>query len=690
MKKLLLTLTLCVTALVCAFGLTACAHEHSYTQSVINPTCNEMGYTTYTCECGDSYVSDYVEALGHSFTTYASDNNATHTSDGTKTATCDREGCNEKHTVVDLGSKISHNHAKAVTSPTCTKMGYTTYTCECGDSYVSDYVEALGHEFTTYASDNNATHTSDGTKTATCDREGCNEKHTVVDLGSKLQGYIEFKTLTVKDDNTIYQKFPNGTASFSFKEEINVVGNVEYFVSNDIYGSTQYLTKVVPLNAGDNVYYVFVQKGEDDFDVYTVTLRVKPLYNVTFNTQGGSAVDSQMIEEDALVTIPTEPTKTGYTFTGWDFDFATPITSEIVITANAWQANEYDLTFDGNGADNPTGKKVTYDSTYGELPTIERAGGIFNGWYTAKEGGQKIESDTVVKTAIAHTLYARWMFDVKYTLNAQGTEYKVTGLKDISKEDIVIVDNVNGIPVTSIGHSAFYNCRSLTSIEIPSSVTSIGSDAFYYCDSLTSIEIPASVPSIGSSVFYNCDSLTSIEIPASVTSIGSDAFSSCDSLTTVTFGENSKLESIGSSAFFSCDSLTSIEIPSSVTSIDYRTFYYCSSLTSINVHVNNNYYCSEDGVLYNKDKTTLVCYPAGKTQTSFIIPSSVTSIGSWVFYNCSSLTSVAFEDADGWYYTRNHEHNFTGGTAITVTNASQNATYLISTHHYYYWYKVQE
>ena len=196
--------------------------------------------------------------------------------------------------------------------------------------------------------------------------------------------------------------------------------------------------------------------------------------------------------------------------------------------------------------------------------------------------------------------------------------------------------------VTSIGNSAFRDCTSLTSVTIPDSVTSIGDYAFRNCRSLTSVTIPNSVTSIGYRAFSSCSSLTSVTIPNSVTSIGDYAFYNCSSLTSVTIP--SSVTSIGDSAFASCSSLTSMSIPDSVTNIGNREFYNCSSLTNISVDEGNNKYCSVDGVLFNKDKTKLVCYPGGK-EGAYNIPNSVTSIGAGAFWGCSSLTSVTIPNS---------------------------------------------
>ncbi|MCI6389186.1 MAG: leucine-rich repeat protein [Ruminococcus sp.] len=218
----------------------------------------------------------------------------------------------------------------------------------------------------------------------------------------------------------------------------------------------------------------------------------------------------------------------------------------------------------------------------------------------------------------------------------------------------VIIEN----GVTSIGWSAFYRCTSLKSTTIGNSVTSIESFAFYGCTSLASIVIPDSVTSIGDVIFEGCNSIktatinstaavsafsgnTSIEniiIGDSVTEIGNYAFKNCASLTSVTIPDS--VTSIGDEAFESCTSLTSVTIPDSVINIGSYVFENCTSLTEINVSSNNANYSSENGILFNKEKTELIRYPQGKTETEYIIPDSVTEIGCYAFYDCTSLASV--------------------------------------------------
>jgi len=215
---------------------------------------------------------------------------------------------------------------------------------------------------------------------------------------------------------------------------------------------------------------------------------------------------------------------------------------------------------------------------------------------------------------------------------------------------IIIEENV-----TSIGNYAFFLCSSLTSITIPNSVTSIGGSAFNACG-LTSITIPKNVASVENNAFSNCTRLTSINVDADNLNYASEngvLFNKAK--TTLLIYPAGKTENlytlpnsvatIKSSAFFNCQGLTSITIPNSVTSVEYRAFLYCYNFTSINVDADNLNYASENGILFNKAKTTLLLCPVGKTGDLNTLPNSVTSIEREAFHGCINLTSITIPES---------------------------------------------
>ncbi len=162
-------------------------------------------------------------------------------------------------------------------------------------------------------------------------------------------------------------------------------------------------------------------------------------------------------------------------------------------------------------------------------------------------------------------------------------------------------------------------------------------------DHILNVSIGNGITSIGTYAFCDCSILTNITIPDSVTEIGYYAFQNCSKLTNITLPKS--VLSIGSYAFSQCYRLTSVFIPDSVTSIGTNAFRSCINLTNITVDPNNpNYSSDAAGVLFNKDKTLLIRYPNGKTETSYTIPNGVTSIGTYAFDDCRKLTSVIVPD----------------------------------------------
>lgn len=195
--------------------------------------------------------------------------------------------------------------------------------------------------------------------------------------------------------------------------------------------------------------------------------------------------------------------------------------------------------------------------------------------------------------------------------------------------------------VTSIGSRAFWAYTGLTEVTIPEGVARIGEYAFYNCTGLTEVTIPGSVTSIEGYAFYECTGLTQVTIHDGATSIGEYAFYWCSKLTDLTIPEI--LTSLGELAFCGCKGLTDFTIPKSLTSIGGGALSN-TGVENIFVQTGNSYYCSKDGIVFSKDESTIVCYPAGRRDLEYTIPDSVTYIGEYAFYEHYYINSITIPD----------------------------------------------
>ena len=218
--------------------------------------------------------------------------------------------------------------------------------------------------------------------------------------------------------------------------------------------------------------------------------------------------------------------------------------------------------------------------------------------------------------AFGRTVYAAGDFTIK---NGVLTKYNGSG------GDVVIPEGV-----TSISDFAFGLNSTMTSVTIPKTVTAIGEDTFSTCSGLKSFVVKSGNPSYSSQdgVLYNQDMTLLMICPAKKTG-------------TLTIPDT--VTSVGDWAFELCGELTGITIPKSLTSISRLTFGACRSLKSISVDSGNSAFSSQDGVLYDKDGTTLVLCPAKKA--SVMIADSVTTIGEKAFSGCKELKSVSLPDS---------------------------------------------
>jgi len=301
---------------------------HSFVANVVAPTCTTGGQTQHTCEdCGESYSDSYTQPAGHDWDAGRKITDATCNGEGVIEYRCrscnetyleavsakghnpgPKATCTEDQICKDCGAVIEkahgHDYEAAVTAPTCTELGYTTYTCkDCGKTYTSDYVKATGHEESDWIVDKEPTTEAEGSRHKEC--VTCHEK-LVTEPISKLYLY---STTDGKGEATVGEYLVIVTDTSSGKP----IANAAVELNKDGTISVRFPDGRL-LDYG-NKTTVFVLRSEDKAPVKDIQIYVTDM-------KGNYVPDTT--DQNGQITVPNESGKTGdkgsITFGGKDAD----------------------------------------------------------------------------------------------------------------------------------------------------------------------------------------------------------------------------------------------------------------------------------------------------------------------------------------------------------------------------------
>lgn len=479
---------------------------------------------------------------------------------------------------------------------------------------------------------------------------------------------------------------------------ITVISEIKepYDISDNIFPSGVYSNATLKVPFGKKSAYASKQ-GWSKFK--TIEEMPKTTFTLKYVVDG---VDYKSFEYEKgeSITSEPEPTKEGYSFSGWSYIPSTMPADDVTVTGS-FTINKYKLTYMIDGE-----VYKSYDVEYGSKITAEAApakeGYTFNGW-------SGIPSTMPAKDVTVSGLFSKNDTGKNIVYKIVDGEAVVdineSATGDVEIDSSVTIDGKT-YRVTAIGDDAFKGCYGVRSITIPNSVTTIGKYAFDGCSGLTSIAIPSSVTKIGYWAFSNCTRLkkvivmdmsswckidfedlvsnplyhakhlysdenteiTDLNIPEGVKFITEKAFVFCSSLKSVVI--SSSVTSIEKAAFYECSELTSITISNSVNTIGGGAFYGCSGLKKVivkdiaawcsikfgNFYSNPLYYANH---MYSDENTEItdLIIPNGVKNIEYLafencvglksvtIPNSVTSLGSKPFSGCSGLSFVSIPNS---------------------------------------------
>ena len=622
-------------------------------------------------------------------------------------------------------------------APTCTTAGEKHVNClVCGVLIERVGIKALGHSFADEWSFDENNHWKESTcghdVTTPITPHSYDATWKCTECGyqdTNLHGTaIRTKTLQINGLD-LYLSVSNSTSTFSFIREIEVADGATFGVFTDLECSNEIRSKTGSLKIiGNNTFYILVENG-NDIALYTVTIRRRPIYRVSFNSDGGTAVLDQQIEEDSFASLPEiTPEKTGYTFTKWMFDFTTPITSNVTIQAQ-YSLIVYNINYVLKNGTHTNPQTYTIEDNYITFSDAEFEDKLFIGWYvksTTVEGGYEYIAGFSSNKLTDVTVYGAFYGTKGLVINGD----TVTGY--VGDSSTVVLPLVyKGVVIRNVAEDAFKDNKVIRRIETSSLYYSIPGSAFDGCnlDEIVNdvqvisdgeiIEEPttdsdfvlAIVKTLGytapSDMYYSQDNClityvgkklvlgannSVIPSDGSVTSISAYAFAGRLGITDLTIPDG--ITSIGEYAFKNCVNIQSITLAQSVTDVATTAFYGCNAtlltgdasaistitqnysknttysvvLTGTSVPTESFENCTNLTSVTISDSVLSIGDSAFRDctgLTSITIPDSVMSIGSSAFYGCTRLTSVTIPDSV--MSIRNHAFcNCSGLANITI------------------------
>lgn len=471
---------------------------------------------------------------------------------------------------------------------------------------------------------------------------------------------VSFENFSKIDDTTYSYKVSNVTETINFSDIVSITGDAQWALTTDIQGKDSIPSKIGTLEIGDNVYYVLVTDTSSNVKLYTLQIRRKPMYQVSFNTLGGSSVQSKFVEEGALLTNDmATPTREDSTFSHWNFDFNTPITEPITINA-VYDTVKYSITYVLNGGNNNQENPLEYskDDVFPiqlKAPSNEDSTVHFDGWFTNPNfSGEPVTQIDYDRENI--TLYAYWETATEGLVYRDYGSYYAVYDYEGTETDIVIGQTRFDKPVKTIGFGVFQNNTTIKSIYIPKNIESMGNYVFDGCTNLETIVFEENSPieQFGQATFNGCTRLRSIEnIPTGLTYIGKLVFEDCFGLQFSTyngskyFGDDNNPYLILMSQAISDASIHSSTKFIYSYSINYagESLVIPKNVVQICAYANVSFGLKNISFENNSVLSVIGAYAFNNSNIESIsLPSSLKIIEEEAFSDCEALSNVIFAE----------------------------------------------